>query len=107
VAFENSVDGGAADVTPRAVSEPPISRASGTERAWRPSFGTTSVSPARTAASAWARAVAVGSGQAVVGVDPVIRHVQLKRDLALRGEVLLVQTASRVAGAFGHARSVR
>jgi hypothetical protein len=82
VAFENSVDGGAADVTPRAVSEPPISRASGTERAGRPS-------------------------QAVVEVDPDIWHVQLKGDLALGGEVLLVQTASRVSGAFGHARSVR
>jgi hypothetical protein len=43
---------------PRAARSSPIARASGTERASRSSFGTTSTSPSR-AARAWA--VAVGS----------------------------------------------
>jgi hypothetical protein len=51
--------------------------------------------------------VAVRSGQTVVQVDPVLRDVQTEQDPALGGEVLLVQTASRVADAFAHAGSVR
>lgn len=44
-----------AKLTPRFSSASAIALASGTDRARRSSFGTTSVSSARTAASAWAR----------------------------------------------------
>jgi hypothetical protein len=55
-----------------------MSRASGSDRASRSSFVTTSVSSARQAASASreAGAVPVGAGEAVVDIDAVVTDAQ-------------------------------
>jgi hypothetical protein len=74
-------------------------RASGTERARRSSFGTTSVSPARTAAKAWSEA-GTGAGRAgepTVRVDALGRNPELFKGGPLGGEVLLVGGAAGVA----------
>jgi hypothetical protein len=53
-------------------------------------LGTTSVSPARTAARAWSRpgALPVGAGQPVVEIDAFFRDAELAQPVALRGEIL-------------------
>src|ERR1035438_1103774 len=71
---------------PRATRESPMWRASGTERASRSSLGTTGVSPVRTAARAWSRSGAAGSGEALVEVDPVVRDAERGQGLALGDE---------------------
>lgn len=73
-------------------------RASGTERASRSSFGTTRVSPARTAAEGLIEAgpVAVGAGEFMVEVDAILGHTETEQDLAPGGEVLFVEAAPRV-----------
>src|SRR3954453_14636868 len=71
-----------------------MARASGTERARRSSLGTTSVSPVRTAASAWSR-----PGRArFAPVSPALgRDPKLFKSGPLGGEVLLISGAAGVA----------
>ena len=86
-----------------------MSRASGTDRASRSSFGTTSVSPARTAAQCLieAGALAFGAADAVVDVDAIRRNAERVKRLALSREVLLVSRASGVSNqCFIHPRTV-
>src|SRR6266705_6606155 len=92
---------------PRAARSSPIARASGTERASRSSLGTTRVSPSRTAARAWSRpgTGAVGAGEAVVEVDPLLGNAEFGQPLLLGGEVLFVGGAAGVADqGLGHGR---
>src|SRR4051812_34022720 len=76
-----------------------MARASGTERARRSSLGTTSVSPVRTAASAWSRpgAGAVRAGEPAIHVDALGRDPKLFKSGPLGGEVLLISGAAGVA----------
>lgn len=69
-----------------------MSRASGTDRASRSSFGTTSVSPARTAAKALIQSwpLALGTADSVVDVDAIRSNAEREERLALSGEVLFV-----------------
>jgi hypothetical protein len=69
-----------------------MSRASGSDRASRSSFVTTSVSPLRHAASASRRprTIAIGPGQAVIDVGALDADAKSRQRIALRGEVLIV-----------------
>ena len=75
-----------------------MDRASGTDRASRSSFGTTSVSPARAAARAWSiPGRAIGPAQSMVGLDALRRDAERLQRGALGREVLLVGRAAGVA----------
>lgn len=73
---------------PRATRVSPMSRASGTARARWSSLGTTKVSPYGSQSLVKAGAGAVGSGQALVEIDPVGGDAGSTKDLALGGEIL-------------------
>ena len=85
-----------------------MARASGTERASRSSFGTTRVSPRRTAASAWSSPglARLSAGEAVIDVDPVCWRRRVGERRALGGEVLFVGGAARIADAVSLAIEV-
>ena len=72
-----------------------MARASGTDLAGRSSFGTTSVSLARTAARAGSGAG--GAGEAVIGVDAILDDAELQERLALGGRTLPVGGTARVS----------
>ena len=76
-----------------------MARASGTDLASRSSFGTTSVSPSRTAARAGSRpgAGAGRAGEAVIGVDAILGDAKLQERLALGGQILPVGGTARVS----------
>ena len=76
-----------------------MSRASGTDRASRSSFGTTSVSPRahRSQRLIEAGTLAFGAADAVVDVDAIRRNDERVKRLALGGEVLLASRASGVS----------
>ena len=86
-----------------------MSRASGTDRASRSSFGTTSVSPRayRSHRLIKAGTLAFGAAEAVVDVDAIRRNAERVKRLALGSEVLLASRASGVSNqCFIHPRSV-
>ena len=92
---------------PRAARSSPMSRASGTERASRSSFGhDEGVAGAhRRQCLVQAGAGAVGAGEAVVEVDPVLGDAEFAQPLPLCGEVLRVGGATRIPdkdSAAGH-----
>ena len=69
-----------------------MSRASGSDRASRSSFVTTSVSPLRHAASGLAqpRTIAIGPGQAVIDIGALDGYAERRQRIALRREVLIL-----------------
>jgi hypothetical protein len=81
----------------------------GTERASRPSLGTTRVSPGADGGERLVQAGPgpCGAGQGLVEVDPVRRDAGRGEDLALRGEVLQDGRAPGVADGFSHPGSGR
>ena len=56
-----------------------------------------------------AEALAVGAGQAVVEVDPLVGYAELAQSVALRGEILLVaiRTPSMIGRVTGRHPSLR
>ena len=84
-----------------------MSRASGTDRASRSSFGTTRVSAFTEGGERLIQAGPrpIAAGQSVVEVDPVFGDAELPQPLPLRGEVLRVGRATTVADESGGHRS--
>jgi len=81
-----------------------MSRASGTDRVSRSSFGTMSVSPRRTAQSLIEfGACAMGTGQAVIHVDAIRGAPQFHERPLLGGQILSVGRAPHIANqGLGH-----